>query len=330
MAQNIPWHLINKYFEKKISAAELAEFNEWLEKSPENKQLLAESFNVYAVSDYIPGSLSPDHGKAWKKIDHRISTQKNSVKLWFGRMKYTAAAVAVLFICLSGVLMVNNFRYNRILQHQTEIVAPLGQKTMVVLPDGSQVWLNSGSSLRYEGNFNLTEREVILTGEAFFKVQKNKSKRFRVKTGVLHVDVYGTAFNIKNYENDEIQEITVSEGRVGISDNNLEFKQLTQGEQALLDKRSHHVTFGKSSPEIVSAWKNNELIFDNTPMEEVVKYLQRWYGVNITIENASQRKPSYTFRVKTESLREMLEMMKVMTPFEFAINGKNVKIRYTK
>ncbi|MEL7587812.1 MAG: FecR domain-containing protein [Prolixibacteraceae bacterium] len=329
MAQNTPWHTINKYFEKTVTDAELAELHEWLGRSPENEQLLAEAYDIYAVSDFIPRSLSPDHGKAWAKIDHRIALRKKSVKSWFGGMKYTAAAVAVFFICVSSFLLVNNFRNNQILTHHTEIVAPLGQKTMVVLPDGSEVWLNSGSSLRYEGNFNLKEREVILTGEAYFEVQKDKSKKFTVITGTLRVDVYGTAFNIKNYKNDEIQEITVSEGRVGISDNTGEIKQLTRGEQVFLDKRLHHITFGKSSPEIVTAWKNNELIFDNTPMEEVIKYLQRWYGVSIMIENASKRKPSYTFKVKTESLREMLGLMKVMTPFEYEINGKNVKIRYT-
>lgn len=330
MAQNTPWHLINRYFEKNITANEQAELNEWRKNNPENEQLLSELHNIFSVTNRISGILKPDHRKAWAKIDQRISTGRMIGKLLYKKIKYAAAAAAILLICLSSALLVNNIRNNQILRNKTEIFAPLGQKTMVTLPDGSKVWLNSGSSLLYEGNFNLKKREVILTGEAYFEVQTDESKRFRVKTGVLNVDVYGTAFNIKNYRSDKTQEITVSEGKVGVSGKKGKIRHLNRGDQVVLDKESNQLSFRKSSPEIVTAWKNNELIFDNTSMKDVVNYLQRWYGVNITIGNISKKNPSYTFKVKTESLREMLEMMRIMTPFEYDINGKNVRIRYTE
>ncbi len=328
MKQNTPWHIISKYFQKQATAEELAKLEQWLAENKENEILLADAFNVYTVTDSVPEPMSPDLEKAWQRINRRIAQRRLPLKQWALKIKYAAAIAAILFIGFLSSWFLLGVKNNQILQQQTEVVTPMGQKSMVVLPDSSIVWLNSGSSLKYNGSFNVKEREVVLTGEAYFEVHKNTSKKFRVKTGILYVDVYGTAFNVKNHNDDKFQEITVAEGRVGIAGKSGEIRQLTRGEQAVLDKASNKIAFTKNVPGIISAWKNDELIFDNTPLEEAIKYLERWYGVHITIDNAMKGKHSYTFKVKTESFREMLEMMKVMTPLEYEINGKEVKIKY--
>jgi len=329
MNSSTPWQVITKFFQKTITQEELTELNNWLKEDVENEVLLSEAYNIYSITHYSPKPFNPDVEMAWKKIDKRLSPTRPGKRTLVGKLKYVAAVAAVFAVALSYVWLNNESKSSQIAaQSNTEIVTPMGQKTMVILPDSSIVWLNSGSSLKYNGNFNLKDREVILKGEAYFEVKKNISKRFRVKTGIFNVDVYGTAFNIKNHENDNFQEITVANGRVGISDKNGEIKQLTRGDQALFNKESNTITFRESVPEVVSAWRNNELIFDNTPLEEAIKYMERWYGVNITIDVKMQGKHNYTFKIKTESLREMLEMMKVMTPLEYEINGKDVKIRY--
>jgi ferric-dicitrate binding protein FerR (iron transport regulator) len=327
MEKNTPWHIISKYFRKQATQEEITELSHWLEKDKENEKLMAEAFNIYTVTNSLPQPLNPDMKRAWQRIDRRITQSHKLPTKLLGKIKY-AAAIAILLIALSVIWHLNSPGDNQLSQQYTEIVTPMGQKTMVVLPDSSLVWLNSGSSLKYKGNFNVKEREVVLEGEAYFEVQKNKLKRFRVKTGILNVDVYGTAFNVKNHSDDNFQEITVTEGRVGISDKTGEIRQLICGEQALLDKKSNKIVFTKNAPEIVSAWKNNELVFDNTPLEEAIKYLERWYGVNISIDSTMIGKHNYTFKVKTESFREMLEMMKIITPLEYEINGKDVKIYY--
>lgn len=328
MKENTPWNIIVKYLQKRATAEELTELNRWMEEDKENKKLLAEAFDVFAVSGSLPPPMTPDLEKAWQKINRKLTTKVHPAKLWFEKIKYAAAVVAILLIGFSTLWMVTSVKNKQILQQQTEIISPLGQKSKVVLPDSSVVWLNSGSSLKYKGNFNMKGREVVLEGEAYFEVFKNKSKKFRVKTGILNVDVYGTAFNIKNHSDDNFQEITVSEGRVGISGKTGEIRQLIRGDQAILDKKTNKIMFTQNSPEVINAWKNNELIFDNTPLEEAIKYLERWYGVQITIDKAMMGKHNYTFKIKTESFREMLEIMKVMTPIEYEINGKEVKIRY--
>nr|MBD3620629.1 DUF4974 domain-containing protein [Sunxiuqinia sp.] len=327
MEKNIPWHIITKYLRKGTSPEELAELNNWLEKDETNQNVLTEIQNVYAVTSSVPQPLKPNKEIAWRKIEQQI-TSGTPVKKLFEKFKYVAAAVVILLVGLSAVLLFNAGNRTN-LQQYTEIVTPMGQKSMVILPDSSYVWLNSGSSLKYKGDFNVKKREVILKGEAFFEVKKDQSKIFSVKAGILDVKVYGTSFNIKNYEDDRLQEITVMEGIVGVSDKSKELRRLTRGQQALLDKETNRITYTENNPYLVSAWKNNELIFDNTPLEEVVKYLERWYGVDITIDSEMKGKHNYTFKVKTESFREMLEMMKVMTPLTYEIRGKDVKIKYS-
>ena len=329
MAQNIPWLIILNHLQNKASDEELEELNKWLEEDKEHRRIASEIFDIFSVTSEIPELFTPDKEKAWNNISTQLTTKPTSFLQLFNRFKYAAAVAAILLIGFISFWLINDSYNHRFLQQQTEIVTSPGQKSMVVLPDSSVVWLNSGSSLKYQGNFNLKERVVTLKGEAFFKVQKNKSKRFRVKTGILDVDVYGTAFDVKNYSEDDIQEITVASGKVGISHNGKELRQLTSSEQVLFDKSTNEIEFTHANDAgAISAWKNDELIFDNTPLEEVIKYLERWYGVNITIEDAMKGKHNYTFRIKTESFREMLEMMKLMTPLEYEINGKDVKIRY--
>jgi len=328
MENNIPWNIIVKFIQTQASPEEQLQLEKWLDEDKENRKVFNEIFNINHINGSSPKLLVPDKEKAWQNIDRQISKKVNPVLNFFNKFKYAAAIVVILVIGFLFLLEKNNNRIEQLLQLQTEIVSPMGHKIRVVLPDSSLVWMNSGSTLKYQTNFNLKEREVLLYGEAFFEVHENKSKIFRVKTGILNVDVYGTAFNIKNYDDDDFQEITVIEGRVGISDNEKEIRQLTVGENALLNKETKTIIFSETNPNVVCAWKNNELVFDNTPFEEVIKSLERWYGVHIAIDRAMIGKHNYTFKVKTESFHEMLEMMKVMTPLDYEINGEYVKIKY--
>jgi ferric-dicitrate binding protein FerR (iron transport regulator) len=303
----------------------------WLEEDPIHRKTFSELSELHQLTASLPQPLVPDKRKAWKKIEHRIKMKNNPSGLFIRRLFWPAAAVALVLVGMAIYLLIDQSAKSKLLDTQfTEIVTSPGQKSRVVLPDGSSVWLNSGSSLKYRGNYNLKEREVIMEGEAFFEVQKDKAKEFRVRTGTLDVVVYGTSFNVKNFRDDNCQEITVAEGCVGLRDNSREIRQLHRGDQALLDKSTNKIAFRKGDAGMVSAWKNNELVFDNTPIEEVVRYLERWYGVNITIDEAMKKKHNYTFKVKTESFREMLELMKIITPLTYEISGKEVKIRYSK
>lgn len=330
MAPKAPWNVFFKCFQNQATPEELAEIKNWLGKDIDNLEMLDEIYNIYSISKVLPPPLNPDTQKAWNKIDQKIllKTPSNSKSLNL-KIRYTVAMAAVLVIGLVLGGIINNYlRFDRLSHQYTEIVTQPGQKTSVILPDGSIVWLNSVSTLKYPVDFNARKREVILTGEAFFDVSKDKSKRFRVKCGGLDVDVYGTSFNVKNNPDENSQEVTVAEGIVGITSSSKLIRQITKGEQATLNKVSGEIIFDKENPDLVAAWKNDELIFRNTPIDEVCKSLESWFGVKITVDKQIIGGHNYTFKIKTESFKEVLEMMQVMTPFEFKIDGKAVEIKY--
>lgn len=330
MKRNIPWDIIAKSFKGEADPKELDELNAWLEEEDIHGKLWEEMYRIFRETSSLPPYFEPDKKKAWHSINRRINKGNKVVRL-SSRFK-SVAAIVIIVLLSSLFLWLNSSHLNQLSRQYTEIFVPAGQKTKVVLPDGSSVWLNSGSIFKYSGTFNRKNRDVLLVeGEAFFDVTKNKAKRFRVDIGDLFVEVHGTAFNVKNYQEDNIQEITVKEGRVAIADHQKELGLLTRGEQAVLDKKTRQLSFGKEDPDAASAWINNELKFDNTSLSEVVKYLERWYGVNIVVEPSSVlEKHHYTFSIKTESLTEILEKMKVITPIIYEIDGKEVKIKYTR
>ena len=116
------------------------------------------------------------------------------------------------------------------------------------------------------------------------------------------MEVHGTSFNVKNRGSEHLKEVTVSEGKVGLVSNSHELTTVVKGEQAIFDEISRKVTTKKEDANLVSAWKNNELIFRDTPVKDVIKSLESWYGVNITIDQKIVGEHNYTLKVKTESL----------------------------
>ena len=283
MENSIPWKIIAKNLKGHAKPEEQAILESWQKEDETHYKILSEIQNVYSLTSSLSPFFNPDKEKAWRKIDRQTQNPGLKVRQMFNRLKYTAASVLLLLVSLT-LFWMYHIKTQAGLQQYSEIIAPSGQKTLVVLPDSSYVWLNSGSSLKYNGNFNVKERKVVLEGEAFFDVKKDELIKFRVQTGILSVHVYGTAFNVKNYENDIVQEITVSEGKIGIITKTKELKLLMPGQQAVLNKRTKKLSYSLVDPDIVSSWKNNELKFDNTPFNEVVKYLERWYGVSINID----------------------------------------------
>ena len=320
--------LIVKELKGEASAEDCQMITQWIAESSDNLKIYNKIWAAYALTspDFLP--IAIDKEDAWAKIIKKITIpgQNRSLIFQFSRI----AAAAIIFF-LIGIA----FQYYRsgkipsdFLNQYATVIVPEGQKSMVVLPDGSTIWLNSGSRLKYKNDFNSSIREVEIDGEGFFEVKKDKSKMFRVNTGAIHIEVYGTAFNVKNYKEEKKLEVTVESGNVGVIKGEAQLANLTKGLQATIHNENGEVLLSSPKVEMVTAWKNNELIFDDTPFEEGIRYLERWYGVNIKIEEKMRKKHNYTFKVKTESLRELLKLLQVITPLTYKIDGRNVTIKY--
>ncbi len=320
--------LIIKEIKGETSIEESQALDQWINENSENQKIYNELWSAYALTAPDINLFYPDKEVAWSNIINKI-VLPNENRGWLNQFIRIAAAAVIFFLIGIGV---QYFRTEKtppdFLNQYSTVIVPEGQKSMIVLPDGSSVWLNSGSSLKYKNSFNAKIREVEMEGEAYFEVTKDKSKMFRVNTGTVNVEVYGTSFNIKNYKEEKNLEVTVETGNVGVIKGGEKLADLTSGKQAIINEITYETVLNTAKVDVVTSWKNNELIFDDTPFEEVIRYLERWYGVNITIDQKMKKKHNYTFKIKTESLTELLKLLKVITPLEYKIDGKDVTIRY--
>jgi transmembrane sensor len=203
------------------------------------------------------------------------------------------------------------------------ISTPRGGQYQINLPDGTSVWLNSASSLRFPVNFsNLRERKVELIGEAYFEVKSNKSKPFRVASEGQTVEVLGTHFNVMAYPNEKNLETTLLEGKVSVKTGGTE-KSIVPGEQSQLRNGSIKV-LKLADPESVVAWKNNLFQFDNMDIDKVLRQIERWYDVEVNYVGA---RPDVYFTgviPKDVKVSRILMALEQACGVKFVIEGRTI------
>lgn len=172
------------------------------------------------------------------------------------------------------------------------MATPKGRQFQLVLPDGSKVWLNAASSIRYPVVFAKNERKVELTGEAYFEVAHDKARPFRVQTPNQVVQALGTGFNVNAYENEGLEKTTLIEGRVSVTTsvrepagNHPRSVILNPGQQAVIDQHKQAVRVSNDQTEAAVAWKNGYFYLENMPFDQVMKQLERWYDIQVQYEN---------------------------------------------
>lgn len=223
---------------------------------------------------------------AWEFKDILFTSKKvfessNDVLLISGEKTYNLSkklpgSVAVNQAALSKLLDLQNDVERAAIQEYT-IIVPKGKLFEITFTDGSYVMLNAGSELKFPSGFSDNERVVSLAGEALFRIAKDEKKPFFVRTGQGKVEVLGTQFNIKSYPDLPYEVISLLEGRVEVS-NDYDKQVLNPGEQATLKTSKITVDLGFDQEEIL-AWKEGVFMFNNKPLEEVLRHVERWYNV---------------------------------------------------
>jgi ferric-dicitrate binding protein FerR (iron transport regulator) len=172
-------------------------------------------------------------------------------------------------------------------------------------------------------------RTVRLEGEAFFEVSKSEEIPFIVESGLVTVEVHGTSFNVKAYKKDKTASVALLKGSVSLlsPSTNKRLTYLKPDEMAIIHAQDLRYEVLACDAGNESIWHLNKLHFENAPAGEVWEKLERWYGVNIKIENM---KPDLTYRftIKTETLTELLALIHKLTPVEYKLNGEEVSVRY--
>ncbi|WPP51987.1 FecR family protein [Catalinimonas niigatensis] len=205
---------------------------------------------------------------------------------------------------------------------------PAGQKSKILLSDGTIVWLNSESQIRYF--FNDTIRNIELEGEAYFEVAKDTVRPFIVTSGYLQTTALGTEFNVKNYAVDSIASIFLAEGRVKVEkikeNGSIEFLEPGWGISTSKDSERLEKFTGLS--EQWTGWKDGVLYFDDANLDEVITACERWYSVEMSIEGTPAKDWKFTAKFKNENLENVLESMCYGKDISYLIEDKYVKLKF--
>lgn len=309
--------LIQSYINGRLSVEEEQHLCEWLSASDENKRNFSE-----AVRTMKPASTGQVRlNRALAETKSQLFTKDNTPKVPGSRTRtinfrrwIELAAVLVL-----GLFIKIGFDYFTTKSHVAEslciIEAPIGQKSKVELPDGSLVWLNSESKIQFHNNFN-TNRQVKLTGEAYFEVEKNEKHAFEVEIEDYKVVVHGTRFNVMAYHDLGYVQTTLVEGSVEIKRGEQQLF-LKPGEQ--LNLKNGKFTKKSLNTSVVTAWKENKFYFDSVEFSELVRRLERWYDVDIEVKNPEllENKFSGVFK-NDETIFQVLDALQHYIDFEYS------------
>lgn len=329
--------LFKKYLNNACSEQEVEEILNFIE-NPVNADFLSREaksrFN--SIDKHSNDELNKTENQAsmdriLDRLHHQINQQEKEIRIVPGRKKnfiaFFAKAAAILILPLlaySAYLTFKTPAKTRI--ESAEIVwqsvkTAAGMQTDFILPDGSHVWLNSGSILEYPVAFAHDIRQVKLTGEAFFDVKKDPSHPFIVNAGKLNVEVKGTRFDVCNYANESNSELTLESGSVRLFEGDLKDNKtvalIKPGERALLDNNTEKLAVSKVDVEKHTSWKEGLLIFRDDKMDDVVIKLNRKFNVNIILKDAEIKEYIYTATFEDESLTQILGLLKISAPVNY-------------
>jgi transmembrane sensor len=256
--------------------------------------------------------------KNWTRLQFRINStalpagnETPMRRLW---VKVAAVAAILVLGLLTGGILTWYLADIRTPGGQLVFETPRGEKSLVRLPDGSQVWLNASSRLVYHA-FSKKHREVELNGEAFFRVTKNEQAPFVVKTGDLAVEVLGTEFNVMAYDDFGRREITLVSGQIQVSRG--EEQVLLRPGQAL-SLKDNQFSIREVNASLASGWVDNKFIFQNVPFSELIRRLENWYDVDIEIDPREIEDINFTGTFKNEeTIWQVLDAIRVYTPITY-------------
>lgn len=317
--------LITAFLSGNATDGERRELEEWVKQSPDNNRYFQEMRNVWQAMNPAFNPSEINVFEAEKNILANIAaTERNVVRVVLLYWQRIAAIIVIplLLLCTYFYLNKNSSQYNAI-EYQ-EVKSPHGTFSEVCLPDGTHVWLNGGSSLRYPLVFRKGEREVFLKGEGYFEVEADKENPFVVETGRITLRATGTAFNIEAYNNDSITAVTMVKGKVDVAFGNSSPVAMIPGERASFNNLTKQCLIAKTDPYKWYAWKDGLMIFRDDPLSYVFKRLGQTFNVNIDLRDTTLANAPYRATFEYESLDEILRLLKMSAPLSFKQN-KRVK-----
>lgn len=305
-------NLIIRYLSSEISDDENKELSDWINQSSHNK------------SDFI---VIKDIWDSSRKISDRADEQlaifykRQYLKSRDSRMVFIKRTISVAAILLLALIIGNLVpkTTNTSTDSLQVFSVPLGSRSKVILADGTEVNLNSGSELTISDSFSSSNRTATLSGEAFFNVKTDPKHPFIVRTENFDIKVTGTQFNVCAYKEDKQSTTTLAEGKIELQiQNSNRVVNVNPGEKFSLDNTQQDYSLAIADVEQETAWKNNEFIFKKIRLIDLTKRLERWYDVKLTFSDDRLASFSYSGRFKNqETIWQILDALKLTSPIDY-------------
>ncbi|WP_321334407.1 FecR family protein [uncultured Bacteroides sp.] len=303
--------ILYRYFKGNASEKEEREVLKWVNESDDNYKTLQKERLLYDIALFSE-----------KKQQTRLKINRRVIPI----IRWGIQIAAVVLICLSSYLLLNEHQYSSTAHVQTMTV-PAGQRAQITLPDGTRIWLNSKSSISYAADFGRKERTIDLDGEAYFEVAKNKKIPFYVNTETNKVRVVGTTFNVCAYKGSNEFETTLVEGFVDIYPANSDKLITHLVKNELFSARGAYHKKSKVTSYDNLRWKEGFYCFDDSSFKEILDKLEKYYNISVTINNTQALDYRCTGKFKEQDGPEhILKVIQKDHKFTYRINDEKDSI----
>jgi ferric-dicitrate binding protein FerR (iron transport regulator) len=319
--------IIQKYLQGRTSEEENLQLHQWTQLSPENKKRLFAEKDIWDTIDYHTNRKGYEAGAEFEILRRSLDNTKSVRTI----RPMTILKIAAVFLISFGLGWVSQYIPFNNKQSSTEVTlqeifVPKGQVNQVFLADGTRIWINSETRISLPSVFASNERSVNLDGEAFFEVAKDEKRPFRVNVNGQQIEVLGTSFNVRAYTNSKIIETTLTTGRIQLQTGS-QTTILEPGEQSTFNKENKSIVISKVDPGPFNAWKDGRFEFHDEYLLEVFKVVERWYDVEIIINEAYFSGMHFSGVIKrSKDAKHFLELLNHTIPINYEIKDDRILI----
>lgn len=337
------WAVIVRYLENTMTKEDSDFLESWLNQNNENRRILHSVDQIWkATSEKSQGSFLKELNleKDWDRISERIEQkdsdgQRDRIQK-FRKLRKRQQIIsnllkvaALILVAFTSVYL--TLQYTPVSEAPVyepvfkEISTKAGERANVDLGDGTKVLLNADSKLTVPDTFSPHQRIVRLSGQAFFDVTPDKNRPFYIETNNAIIEVVGTSFDVRSYSNDQEVQVVVQEGTVELKKAEDEEKKLiiNQGYLGSLNREAGELRIEiVDDMDVYTGWKEGRLIFKNTPFNEVLAHIKRWYDVSVNLElsNDSLLQKEFTADLKTRSVADVFDVISMSMNIEYDLN----------
>jgi transmembrane sensor len=318
MKNDIPWNLLERILKNIGSENDALELKEWLNLASENKLIYEQLKSYYLSTGSLPLNFFPDSDKAWANIKLNIKPEKRQIHIEI-LFKYAA----FLIIALISFWLVYSYQNNK--TNNFILITTNDSILQYKFKDGSKVWLNRHSKIRFSSNF-IKNRNVFLIGEAYFEVAHDKQHPFKVFSGKSTTTVVGTKFNIRSWISENQVEITVSDGKVLFGNESGNRIYLLKGETGILTKNNATIKTIYNKTDNKESWRTLDFYFENQTLEKILNQLSEVYNFHFNIADASLKSGKLTAKFHQRPLSEIMKTLEVVTNSRIVRNNNNYTV----